>query len=69
VVNRHDIARRLPSNLGNRTFGPRRVPFLDACQFPNPVARFARPDEYASFEFSPHGATAVFAWFHDFRRL
>ena len=45
------------------------MPVFDACQFPNPVARFARPDEYASFEFSPHGATAVFAWFHDFRRL
>jgi hypothetical protein len=57
-------------NLGNRTFGPRRVPFFDALQLPNPVARFARPDEYASFEFSPHhGATVSFARFQDFRRL
>jgi hypothetical protein len=31
--------------------------------------RFARPDEYASFEFSAHGAMVFFAWFHDFRRL
>jgi hypothetical protein len=37
---------------------------------PSAVARFARPDEYASFEFSAHhGATVSFAWFQDFRRL
>jgi hypothetical protein len=30
VVNRHDMPCRLPLNLGNRTFGPRRVPFFDA---------------------------------------
>jgi hypothetical protein len=30
----------------------------------------ARPDEYASFEFSAHhGATVFSAWFHSFRRL
>jgi hypothetical protein len=55
---------------GNRTFGPRRVPVLDPCQLPSAVARFARPDEYASFEFSAHhGATVVVAWFHHVRRL
>ena len=34
------------------------------------VARFARPEEYTSFEFSPHhGATSSLAWFHSVRRL
>jgi hypothetical protein len=70
VVNRHDIAVRLPLNRGNRTVRPRRVPVFDACQLPSAVARFARPDEYASFEFSAHhGATVLLAWFHHFRRL
>ena len=70
VVNRHDMPCRLPLNLGNRTFGPRRVPFFDAFQLPSAVARFARPDEYASFEFSAHhGAMAFLAWFQVFRRL
>jgi len=70
VVNRHDMACRLPLNRGNRTVGPRRFPVFDACQLPSAVARFARPDEYASFEFSAHhGAMAFFVWFHDFRRL
>ena len=70
VVNRHDMPCRLPLNLGNRTFGPRRVPFFDAFQLPSAVARLARPDEYASLEFSPHhGAISSLAWFHDFRRL
>ena len=70
VVNRHDIARRLPLKRGNRTVGPRRVPFFDADQLPNPVARFARPEEYASFEFSAHhGAFSSLTWFHSFRRL
>jgi hypothetical protein len=46
------------------------VPFFDAFQLPSAVARFARPDEYASFEFSAHhGAMAFFVWFHDVRRL
>jgi hypothetical protein len=37
---------------------------------PSAVARFARPDEYASFEFSAHhGATVSLARFHRFRRL
>ena len=70
VVNRHDMPCRVPVNLGNRTFGPRRVPFFDAFQLPSAVARLARPDEYASLEFSAHhGAMAFFVWFHDFRRL
>jgi hypothetical protein len=69
VVNQHDRPCRLPLKRGNRTVGPRRVPFFDAFQLPNAVARFARPDEYASFEFSAHGAMAVFAWFQVFRRL
>ena len=70
VVNRHDMPCRLPLNLGNRTFGPRRVPFFDAFQLPSAVARLARPDEYASLEFSAHhGAMAFFVWFHDVRRL
>ena len=61
---------RLPLNFGNRTFGPRRVPFFDAFQLPSAVARLARPDEYASLEFSAHhGAMAFFVWFHDVRRL
>jgi hypothetical protein len=60
----------LPLNLRNRTLGPRRAPVLDPYQLPSAVARFARPLEYASFEFSPHhGATVVFAWFHPVRRL
>jgi hypothetical protein len=66
----HDMPCRLPLNLGNRTFGPQRFPVFDACQFPNPVARFARPDEYASFEFSAHhGAISSLAWFHVLRGL
>jgi len=70
VVNRHDMACRLPLNRGNRTVGPRRFPVFDACQLPNAVARFARPDEYASFEFSAHhGAVVFLAWFQVFRRL
>ena len=70
VVNRHDMACRLPLNRGNRTVGPRRFPVFDACQLPSAVARFARPDEYASLEFSTHhGAMAFFVWFHDVRRL
>ena len=69
VVNRHDMPCRLPLNLGNRTFSPRRVPFFDAFQLPSAVARLARPDEYASFEFSAHhGAVVFFAWFQVFRR-
>ena len=45
-------------------------PFFDAFQLPSAVARLARPDEYASFEFSAHhGAMAFFVWFHDVRRL
>ena len=69
VVNRHDMACRLPLNRGNWTFGPRRVPFFDACQLPSAVARFARPDEYASFEFSAHhGAVVFLAWFQICRR-
>ena len=70
VVNRHDMPCRLPLNRGNRTFRPRRLPDLDAFQLPNAVARFARPDEYASFEFSAHhGAVVFLARFHSFRRL
>jgi hypothetical protein len=46
------------------------VPFFDPFQLPSAVAWFARPDEYASLEFSPHhGATVLFAWFQVFRRL
>jgi hypothetical protein len=46
------------------------VPFFDAFQLPSAVARLARPDEYASFEFSPHhGAVVSLARFQDFRRL
>jgi hypothetical protein len=46
------------------------VPVLDPCQLPSAVATFAKPDEYASFEFPPHhGATVVVAWFHHLRRL
>jgi hypothetical protein len=57
-------------NRGNRTVGPRRFPVFEACQLPSAVARFARPEEYASFEFSPHhGALSFLAWFHSFRRL
>src|SRR6267143_1816093 len=33
---------------GNRTVGPRRFPVFEACQLPSAVARFARPEEYAS---------------------
>jgi hypothetical protein len=34
------------------------VPFLEVFQFASAVARFASPEEYASFEFSAHhGAT------------
>ena len=70
VVNRHDRPCRLPVNRGNRTCGPRRLPDLEAFQLPSAVARFARPDEYASFEFSAHhGAVVPLAWFHSFRRL
>jgi hypothetical protein len=39
---------------------PRSVPVFDACQLPNAVARFAKPLEYASFEFSAHHGAAVF---------
>jgi hypothetical protein len=57
-------------NLGNRTLGPRRVPFFDPFQLPGAVARFASPDEYASFEFSPHhGAVVSLARFQVLRRL
>jgi hypothetical protein len=60
----------LPLNRGNRTVGPRRAPVLDPFQLPSAVARYAKPDEYASFEFPPHhGATVFFAWFHHLRRL
>jgi hypothetical protein len=46
------------------------VPVFDAFQLPSAVAKFAKPLEYASFEFSAHhGATVVFAWFHHLRRL
>src|ERR1700716_666731 len=70
VVNRHDNPTRLPLNRGNFIFRPARVPLRDADQLPNAVARFARPEEYASFEFSPHhGAISSLAWFHSFRRL
>jgi hypothetical protein len=55
--------------LGNRILGPRRVPFLESFQFPSAVDRFARPDEYASLEFSGHhGAASSFTWFHSFRK-
>src|SRR6266702_25941 len=70
VVNRHDSLDRFPLNLGNRTLGPRRVPLFDVVQLPSAVARFANPDEYASFEFSTHhGAMVSLAWFHRLRRL
>jgi len=70
VVNRHDNPARLPLNRGNRTVGPRRFPVFDAFQLPNAVARFARPDAYASLEFSAHhGAFSSLTWFHSFRRL
>jgi hypothetical protein len=39
----------LPREPGNRTFGPRRFPDFDAFHLPSTVARFANPDEYASF--------------------
>src|SRR5882757_2909987 len=70
VVNRHDNLDRFPLNLGNRIAGPRRVPLRDVLQLPSAAARFANPDEYASFEFSTHqGAMVSLAWFHRFRRL
>ena len=70
VVNRHDMPCRVPLNLGNRTFSPRPGKFFDAFQLPRAVARLARPDEYASLEFSAHhGAMVFFVWFHDVRRL
>jgi hypothetical protein len=69
VVNRHDWVFRLPVNRGNRTVGPRRFPVFEACQLPSAVARFAMPDEYASFEFSAHhGAVVCLARFQAFRR-
>jgi hypothetical protein len=70
VVNRHDMPCRLPVDRGNRTVGPRRLPVFGAFQLPSAVGRFARPEEYASFEFSVHhGAVVFLAWFHIFRRL
>jgi hypothetical protein len=54
---------------GNRTVGPRRLPDVESCQLPSAVARFASPDEYASFEFSAHhGAVVFLARFQVFRR-
>jgi hypothetical protein len=44
---------------GDRTFGPRRFPVFEAFQLLSAVARFARPDEYASFEFSAHHGAVV----------
>jgi len=64
VVNRHDNPARLPLNRGNRTVGPRRLPARDAAQLPNAVDRLARPDAYASLEFSGHhGAIWSLTWF------
>jgi hypothetical protein len=69
VANRHDMPCRLPVNRGNRTFGPRRFPVFEAFQLPSAVARFASPEEYASFEFSAHhGAVVFLAWFQICRR-
>src|SRR3981081_2529459 len=42
VVNRHDMPSRLPLNLGNRTFGPRRVAFFDAFPLPSAVPQLTR---------------------------
>jgi hypothetical protein len=40
----------------------------ESLQFPSAVAKFARPEEYASFEFSAHhGAICSFARFQVFR--
>jgi hypothetical protein len=69
VVNRHDMPCRFPLKRGNRTFGPRRLPDVEACQLLSAVARFANPDEYASFAFSAHhGAVVSLARFQAFRR-
>ena len=66
VVNRHDhTARRRDFHRGNPTRRPVRFPVLESDQFFNATTRFARPDEYASFEFSAHhGATSPLAMFH-----
>src|SRR5699024_3516663 len=71
VVNVHEGVSRLADlNRGNRTVGPFRWPFRLAFQLLNPSARFANPDEYASFELSAHhGATSCFAWFQSLRKL
>jgi hypothetical protein len=70
VVNRHDSPARLPLNLGNRAFGPWRLPAFESLQLPSAVARFAKPDEYDSLEFSAHhGSTLSLAWFQSLRRL
>jgi len=69
VVKRQDIARRLPLSRGNRTFDPRRAPVFDTFRLPSATARFARPLEYASFEFSGyHGAMSSLVRFHRLRR-
>lgn len=68
MVNRHASPARLPLNRGNRTFGPLRLPFLLSSQFLSATERFARPDAYASFEFSAHhGAASPFAVFQSLR--
>jgi hypothetical protein len=60
----------LPLNFGNRIFGPLRLPVRESAQLPNAIARFASPDEYASFEFSDHhGAVSFLVSFHALRRL
>jgi hypothetical protein len=65
VVNRHDNPTRLP--LNEETSASGRPLCLDPTRTSSAgaVARFARPEEYASFEFSPHhGAISSLAWFH-----
>src|SRR5438445_13871093 len=70
VVNRHDNPARLPLIRGKRSVGPLRLPVRESDQFPKAVARYARPEEYASFEFSLHqGATSYLAVFQSLRRV
>jgi hypothetical protein len=68
VVNVHARGAFFDLNRGNLTREPFRVPFFDFDQLPNPTAKFASPDAYASLLFSRHhGATSSFTAFHALR--